>query len=196
MGPVWIMNTWSQNTNWELTAREKIVLSKWCVGRLRERPAKFSPAFLQATAVIIMWDPSREWTKLGGKAVLWRLTMTYMWMKWLHIKSYGDDEHGGIQNITIASVQIKQEYLTFSVSRCNVKIWREVLTCTKIKNWANCVSKSREKFPSLMVINMSKDLQDAFPVYGKVAQPEVQAGLSTELADFQLQLSFHRKILW
>jgi hypothetical protein len=31
---------------------------------------------LQATAVIIIWELSREWTKFGGKAVLCRLTIT------------------------------------------------------------------------------------------------------------------------
>jgi hypothetical protein len=41
------------------------------------KPAKFKPSFLQATAVIIMCEPSRECTKFGGKAVLWRLTMIY-----------------------------------------------------------------------------------------------------------------------
>jgi hypothetical protein len=45
--------------------------------RIQFKPAKFRPALLLATAVIIMCDPSRECTKFGGKAVLCRLTMTY-----------------------------------------------------------------------------------------------------------------------
>ena len=40
-----------------------------------KKPAKFKPAFLQATAVIIICEPSSEWTKFGGNAVLCRLTM-------------------------------------------------------------------------------------------------------------------------
>lgn len=41
------------------------------------KPAKFKPALEQATAVIIICELSRECTKLGGKAVLCRLVITY-----------------------------------------------------------------------------------------------------------------------
>lgn len=52
-----------------------VIYIKW--EEIQHKPAKFRPAFLQATAVIIMCEPSRECTKFGGKAVLCRLTMTY-----------------------------------------------------------------------------------------------------------------------
>ena len=42
----------------------------------RTEPAKHKPALLQVTAVIIIWHPSREWIKFGGKAVLCLLTTT------------------------------------------------------------------------------------------------------------------------
>lgn len=53
------------------------------------RPAKFNPAFLQATAVIIIWEPSREWTKLGAKADFCRLTITWNIQERHVIKTHG-----------------------------------------------------------------------------------------------------------
>lgn len=44
---------------------------------MKEKPAKFKPAFLQAMAVIIICEPSSEWMKFGGNAVLCLLTITY-----------------------------------------------------------------------------------------------------------------------
>ena len=46
-------------------------------------------------------------------------------------------------------------------------------------------------YKPLMFLYILKHSQDAFPICGKVAQQEVQAELSTALADFQMQLSVH-----
>jgi hypothetical protein len=47
------------------------------IGGRDYKPVKFRPSFLQATAVIIVCELSRECTKFGGKAVLCCLTMIY-----------------------------------------------------------------------------------------------------------------------
>ena len=77
MRPIWIVNTCD---GMPIYSNEK---SKLGIGQqlrqnpaMSEKPAKFKPALLQATAVIIIWELSREWTKFGGKAVFCRWTIT------------------------------------------------------------------------------------------------------------------------
>lgn len=80
MCPIWIMNACYHT-------QINTVTGSWSKGisrnkrkkkeRKNKAPANVKPAFLQATAVIIIWEPSREWTKFGGKAVLCLFTMTY-----------------------------------------------------------------------------------------------------------------------
>lgn len=74
--------------------------------------------------------------------------------------------------------------ITFSVSRCNVKIWSEVLTWKFLKTqtsyWDLHIS-------SLLKKQRQRYSQDVFLLYGKVAPQEAQGELSTELVDSQMQ---------